>query len=40
MHQNIQNDYLTEIKGEIDSSIIIVGGFNTLLMSMDRLDRK
>ena len=30
---------LTNIKGEIDSSTIIVGDFNTLLTSMDRLSR-
>ena len=31
---------LTEIKGEIDSNTIIVGGFNTPLTSMDRSSRQ
>ena len=31
---------LTDIKGEIDSNIIIVSDFNTLLISMDRSSRQ
>ena len=31
---------LTDIKGEIDSSIIIVGGFNTPLTPMDRSSKQ
>ena len=31
---------LTDIKGEIDNSKIIVGDFNTSLTSMDRSSRK
>ena len=31
---------LTDIKGEIDSNIIIVGDFNTPLTSMDKASRQ
>ena len=31
---------LTDIKGEIDSNIIIVGGFNTPLTPMDRSSKQ
>ena len=31
---------LTDIKGEMDNNIIIVGNFNTPLISMDRSSRK
>ena len=31
---------LTDIKGEIDSNTIIVGGFNTLLMAINRSSKQ
>ena len=39
-HLNTWDKHLTDIKGEIDSSTIIVGDFNTSLTPMDRSSKQ